>query len=351
MEFMRKTQKRRLFRLVSTAIVLLAALAVGDKALVAPASEAPTNGNLSAASARPGSLSLITEPAAGTAPVLQLINNAKTSVDLVMYELEDSQVEQTLAQAESRGVSVRVLLNGGYYGKPDKSNPNQAAYDYLQAHHVPVRWTPSYFALTHQKTLIVDGKASLIMTFNLTPQYYASSRDFGITDKDTKDISAIETAFVADWQDQKTTAPAGDDLLWSPGSEGAIIDLINSAKRSLKIYNEEMADSKVVSALGAAAMRGVNVEVVMTNASEWHSNFTKLTNDGVHVKTFATSAPLYIHAKMVVADNTKVFVGSENFSSGSLDRNRELGIILNDDAVIAHLVPTFSADYADATAY
>ncbi len=114
-------------------------------------------GNLPTASAPAGSLSLITEPAAGVTPVLNLINTAKHSVDLVMYELEDPGIEQALVTAQSRGVKVRVLLNGGYYGKPEAIQPNQTAYNYLQNHHVPVHWTPKYFALTHQKTLVIDG--------------------------------------------------------------------------------------------------------------------------------------------------------------------------------------------------
>jgi phosphatidylserine/phosphatidylglycerophosphate/cardiolipin synthase-like enzyme len=308
-------------------------------------------GNTSAARTPAGSLSLITEPTAGVAPVLSSINSAKSSVDLVMYELEDAQVEQALGQAEQRGVHVRVLLNGGYYGRPDKTNPNQTAYDYLQSQQVPVRWTPSYFALTHQKTLIIDGKTSLIMTFNLTPQYYSSSRDFGIIDKDAPDVSAIESTFNGDWQDKKMTAPKGDELVWSPGSETTTIGLINQAKTSLKIYNEEMADTKVVSALGAAALRGVNEKIVMTDSSEWHANFAKLKNDGAVIKIFASKAPLYIHAKMIVVDNTSVFVGSENFSTTSLTRNRELGIVTPDKTIISSLDTTFSSDFQNATPY
>ena len=70
---------------------------------------------------------------------------------MVMYEDEDSRVNAALAADEHRGVKVRVLLNGGYYG--EGSAQNRAAYSYLRARSVPVRWTPSYFALTHQKTL------------------------------------------------------------------------------------------------------------------------------------------------------------------------------------------------------
>jgi phosphatidylserine/phosphatidylglycerophosphate/cardiolipin synthase-like enzyme len=329
-------------------VILGIALIIGGSRL--PHSDTGNAGK-TATQAPAGTMALTIEPEAGIAPALKLIQSAKHSIDLTMYELEDSRIEQALEQAESRGVQVRVLLNEGYYGQPDRVNPNQTAFDYLQAHGVPVRWTPKYFALTHQKTLVVDDTTSLIMTYNFTPQYYATSRDFGITDTDSKDIGAIESTFNADWQAQKITAPSGDDLLWSPGSETAMIELINQANASLKIYNEEMADGKIVSALDAAAKRGVNVQVVMTDSSEWHANFRKLTGAGVQVRVYAASAPLYIHAKMILVDNRTAFLGSENFSIGSLNDNRELGIILTNAAIIKQLHATFSADFAGATTY
>ena len=85
---------------------------------------------------------------------------------------------------------------------------------------MPVKWTPSYFALTHQKTLLVDGRA-YILTFNLTPQYYASTRDFGVIDTIAADAAAVRRTFDADWSGQRITAPNGADLVWSPGSEQA----------------------------------------------------------------------------------------------------------------------------------
>ena len=63
-----------------------------------------------------GQLTLITEPADGVAPILSAIAGARRQIDMVMYEDSDSQVNDALAAAEHRGVSVRVLLNGGYYG-------------------------------------------------------------------------------------------------------------------------------------------------------------------------------------------------------------------------------------------
>ena len=294
-----------------------------------------------------GRLALITEPRAGVAPVLSALRGARHEVEMVMYEDEDGRVNAALAADEHRGVKVRVLLNGGYYG--EGSAQNQAAYSYLQARSVPVRWTPSYFALTHQKTLLVDGRA-YILTFNLTPQYYASSRDFGVIDTISADDAAVQQTFNADWSGERITAPNGADLLWSPGSEQAQVSLIESAHGFLDIYNEEMDSPAIEQALGADARRGVNVEVTMTYDSSWKGAFARLSAAGVHVRTYSASAPLYIHAKMILSAS-RVFLGSQNFSYTSLERNRELGLITSNPTVRASVRRTFDSDYAGARPY
>ncbi|HEY1775502.1 MAG TPA: phospholipase D-like domain-containing protein, partial [Solirubrobacteraceae bacterium] len=151
----------------AVALALGCSVAAGVSSLSATARASPRLATAAARAASAGKLSLITEPHAGIAPILSAITGARHQVDLVMYEDSDAQADAALAADVRRGVKVRVLLNSGYYGGGFPQD--QAAYAYLRAHHVPVRKTPSYFALTHQKTLIVDGRA-YIMTFNFTPQ-------------------------------------------------------------------------------------------------------------------------------------------------------------------------------------
>jgi cardiolipin synthase A/B len=289
-------------------------------------------------------LALITEPQAGIVPLLGAIRGAHRSVELVMYEDEDAKVDSALASAHARGVKVQVLLNGGYYG--GGSSENEPAYRYLKAHGVAVRWTPTYFALTHQKSLVVDGRA-YILTFNLTPQYYASDRDFGVVDSNAADVSAIERTFAADWSRERVTAPDGRDLIWSPGSQQALTALIDSARGYVDVYNEEMDSAPVEQALEGAARRGVNVRVVMTYDSDWRKAFDALTSAGVHVRTYASDAPLYIHAKMILTPQ-RAFIGSENFSYTSLESNRELGIAFTTAPLLHSLSSTFNGDYSHA---
>jgi phosphatidylserine/phosphatidylglycerophosphate/cardiolipin synthase-like enzyme len=92
-----------------------------------------------------------------------------------------------------------------------------------------------------------------------------------------------------------------------------------------------MGDAAVVDALISAARRGVAVRVCGENTyGEYDSEFAKLARAGVRVSYYSDPGGFYIHGKVIEADygtrHAKVFIGSENFSSTSLNRNRELGL-------------------------
>jgi phosphatidylserine/phosphatidylglycerophosphate/cardiolipin synthase-like enzyme len=153
--------------------------------------------------------------------------------------------------------------------------------------------------------------------------------------------------------DQSAPTPSGTDLVWSPGSEPALLALIRSARRSLAVENQEMANSQVVSALIAAARSGIVTHVIMTDDSAYSSNFSKLLAAGVDVHVYPdTSLALYIHAKVIVVDagtaTQKAFVGSENFSTASMGYNRELGIIVNNPVIVNELARVLGQDYNGA---
>lgn len=309
-------------------------------------------------------LSLIIEPDAGAAPVITAIDSASSSIDLTIYELSDGPVEQALLRAAHRGVAVRVILDHGYKGA--HSAENAGAYNFLHSNGIAVRWSSPAFTFTHEKSMVIDAgdpnaAESLIMSFNITSAAFASDRDFGIFDRAPEDVAAIEATFDNDWNaaaagvntiaNSNATVNA-DDLVWSPGSEGELIELINSATTSLDVYNEEMDDFAVENVLEAAARRGVKVEVVMTYQATWKTAFAQLAAAGVAIRTYSARAALYIHAKMIVADagtaSARAFIGSENFSATSLDYNRELGIIFLNPALIASITQKFAKDWAGA---
>jgi cardiolipin synthase len=295
-------------------------------------------------------LSLVTEPGPGDKPFIELIDSARQRIEVTMYELTDERVEQALAAAAARGVRVAVLLNHGQYGAGRALN--DAAYHYLATHGVPVAWAPGYFALTHQKSLLIDRRVAAIMTLNLTPAYYASSRDFAVLDYRPADIAQVAQTFDADLHHQQITPGAGSgDLLWSPGAQAPLGALIVHARRSLQVESEELDDPAMIDDLCLAARRGVHVQVLMTYQSTWRSALSYLAGCGAQVRTYPESAALYIHAKLIRVDARTVFIGSQNLSRQSLTRNRELGIVTHDPPIVTSTGQTFSSDFAAALAY
>ena len=305
----------------------------------------------SAIAGRSASLRLLTEPASGIGPIYNLITGAKSSVDLTMYELADPTAEADLAADAARGVDVRVLLDRHL----EKSH-NTSAYNYLSARRVHVRWAPAGTTY-HQKTLTVDNATSVIMPLNLVASDYPGTRDFAVIDTGHADVAAIVATFNADFAGRAITPPAGADLVWSPtNAKREVLSVIDGAKHTLAVEDEEMDDPAVTAALAAAARRGVHVTITMTADRDWDQAFTELARAGAHIRLYPDNASaLYIHAKAIVADagrsGQRVLVGSQNFSVASLGYNRELGLLIGNARIVAAISATLARDYAGAAAY
>jgi cardiolipin synthase A/B len=290
--------------------------------------------------------SLIVEPAAGFSPVYHLINGARHSIDVTMYEFADTTAEHDLAAAARRGVRIEVILDHR------EQSENSGAYSYFKSHGIKVVWSSSSYRYTHQKTIVVDGSEAVIMTANLTSRYYSTSRDFLVLDSNHADVSAITTVFNADFAHRSVRPGDGSDLVWSPtDSQDQMLGLIDGATRSLRIYSEEMGDTTVENALIKAAKRGVDVQICGENEDgEYDSAFARLARAGIHISYYSSSTGFYIHGKVIEADygtsRAKVFIGSENFSSTSLNENRELGLITSSHAVMSAIASTFASDFA-----
>ena len=297
------------------------------------------------AGASPGLGPLIIEPNQGYTPIYTLLHSAKHTLDMTMYEFRDSVAEQALIDDAARGVAVRVLLDKQYHGGPY----NQPLFDRLAKHGIEVQWASTQVAITHQKSFVIDGKKAVIMTGNLTSPYYATSRDFAVVD--SKKATSTRSRRRSSSTGQTTKAPrrrSGSRL--ESDSQARLVALIGSAKHSLLVENEEMKAPLIVSALEDAAKRGVNVQVVMTNSPSWKPSFDALKAAGAHVRTYKNSSKtLYIHAKIIAADAGRVSLGSENFSVGSMQHNRELGLIATSASVLKAVKTTFAGDFAAAT--
>jgi cardiolipin synthase len=300
----------------------------------------------------PVTYTLLTEPDQGLQPIYALLSSAKKSIDMTMYELADTTVTGLLTAAVAKGLVVRVILDQNN----EKAN-NMTAYNTLTAGKVAVHWANPTYACTHQKTITIDGITSAIMTLNLTPEDYATTRDFAVITNDSADVAAIETTFNADFTNASITPPIGDNLVWSPtNSRAALTTLIEGATKSLLIAQEEFADTGLQTLVEAALRRGVAVTLVQENlGGKYSSALNALKTAGAVIAIFSSRTGYYIHAKIFLADygtpHARLFVGSENVSTDSLNYNRELGLIINDPGCMTGVFTAITADYNNGTKF
>ena len=308
------------------------------------AGSAPTGGTVAA-----GGAAFVFATGTTSEPLIyKFIDSARSSIDMTMFELNDKTAVNDLIAKKKAGLDVRVILD------QKEKTTNKTAYSTLTSAGVGVVWSSTTFQYTHQKTLTIDNRESLILTGNLTSNYYSETRDFGDFDTDAKDVSAIVAVFDADYAHKSITPSDADDLLWSPTTaQSRVLSVIADARKTLDVEGEEFNAPAVVNAIVARAKAGVAVRVVVESPSQYASSIAKVVGAGGKVVGYSSSTGLYIHAKAVIADaglsDRTVEIGSMNYTSNSLSRNRELGIVLRDAADCGLIERQFAADFAGGT--
>lgn len=284
------------------------------------------------------------QPGAGTSPILDEINNARCSIDLAMYLFTSDEIMAGLLYAEQRGVHVRVMLEPEPFGT---FGTQQEVFDQLVALGAEVQWSPTQFNFLHAKYMIVDGTALVITNQNFTGAGFYRNREFGVVTTDPGNVSEAVQIFEADW-----TGSAGptsfEHLVVSPvNARTSILNLINSSQKSVWMYAEVLRDEDVTLALDNAVARGVDVRLLVNPSTSEDDvpYFLDALDHGVQVRVLENP---YVHSKALMVDNAQVLIGSQNYSYTSLNLNREVGLILDDEQSIHIVTSTFESDWSRA---
>lgn len=317
----------------------------GDSAVAADDGKEDSATACNPDAARSVSVRLSVTPDAGETPVVDVVNKAKSSIRVMVYILDAGQIEDALVAKAEAGISVRAILDH------TEQATNQAAFDRLTAAGAEVQWSDPQFSYMHAKFLVVDGKDAIVSTGNFSAKLIARERNYLGHDSDAKDVKSLVTLFDADFA-HKTPELGCTRLLVSPiNSKSRLLPLIQSAKKSIFIESMQFADPDI---RAAVAMASANVDVrVLLAAPSWitaNSAAAKfLDNAGIEVRYLTT--PM-VHVKSIIVDGKRAYLGSENLSTTSLTRNREVGLILESQpTALSLMTKTFNADWALATAF
>lgn len=300
-------------------------------------------------------------------PFILFIDQANTEILMASYKLQEKKLPQkdmldALDRAVKRGVEVHVVtenrLTSMEIVEDGKKVEKNAALNAYKERGVKVYSSSEKFNQSHTKYIVVDGKKAIIGTTNFDKELEGHtsnerpSRDFAVKIESEEIISELIQAF---WNDINGEEFIGSqrDLLWGPNNQREIFKtLIESAKRSIKIYQQDITDSEMIEWFMKAAKNHVDVKLIMSphpfgfnNPDNNIDNQKKLADAGGNVYLIND---LNIHAKVMILDDCLMYLGSTNFYQPSIDKNRNVGLLTSDADLIQAVNAVFVEDWMKA---
>lgn len=284
--------------------------------------------------------SLIVLPDDSAKPILAAIEGASQTLRVKMFVFSDPALRKAIIAAQRRGVTVRVMLNPA---RRSGEQENEAARAALERAGIAVQDANPAFALTHEKSMVVDDVTAFVNSLNWTTRNLTETRDYAVVTTRGHDVSEIIECFEADWHRQAFTPRDKSDLVWCPGpGRDRICRFIDEARHKLFVQNERFQDTVIVEHLVRAARRDVKVHVMARPAHtlkreklvEGVGGLRIMEDVGIKIHKLKH---LKLHGKMLLADGMGAIVGSINFAAGSLDGRRELAIEVRDASVVDRL--------------
>ncbi len=335
----------------------------------------------------------------GEAPVLvDLLKQANETIDIEIYEMGDLEVRAALRDALMRKVRIRVVKEPKPIGAKcdEMSPPNErdnadcadkkllvdqilkggGTYVPFNKEQLCAEGTAKQ-CFEHGKLVIIDEKIALVSSGNFNSSNLCTesadpskcNRDYSYVIRRRRFVRALLRVFEMDILSTRydlieTLRPGpAKRITVSPLSLQPLIDFIKSAKKSIRIENQYLKDADLNQAIIDQAKAGVHVEVSLASLcafSKPKANDRKKAQElfgafdeaGIQVRMFTNSIkvegrPGYMHAKAIVVDDRRAWMGSVNGSTNALSRNREFGFFFKDRKSVKKLVQTMDEDFRD----
>lgn len=272
--------------------------------------------------------------------IVEKINSSKKYVYIEVYMFTEKRIKEAVIKAKKRWVDVKVILEKDPYMV---YSINDKTYNELQKNNIDVVWSNTEnYSLNHSKMILIDD-LNIVSTGNLTYSTFTKNRDFFLFIKDEYTNKTLKEIFYNDFNWIKKS-PYSENLVLSPSySRNKIIDLIESAEKDIKIYiqyfNDEEINNKLIE---IKKVKDIKISAIIPDTATQDKNTKKLIKSGIEIKKI----PKYkMHAKAILVDEKYLFVWSENFSSYSLDKNREIWFIIKNNEVISDFLDIFNYDF------
>jgi phosphatidylserine/phosphatidylglycerophosphate/cardiolipin synthase-like enzyme len=297
------------------------------------------------------SRSVIVLPDDSSSPIVEAINNSKTSLRIKMFTFSDPTLIQAVIDAHKRGVKVRIMLNPA---RRSGEKENDETRSQLMAAGVAVIDSNPAFDVTHEKSMVIDDETAYIKSLNWQTKNLTETRDYAIVTTHKHEVDEIIECFEADWTRGKFTPGEHSHLIWCVGNgRQRLGQFIDDAKDSLWLQNERYQDPVIIEHIVRAKERGVKVHIMARpphtlkkdKLVEGVSGLRILQDLGIKIHKLKH---IKLHAKVLLADGERAIIGSINLAPGSFDSRRELAIEVRDKHVVDRIHEVLKHDWENS---
>ena len=273
--------------------------------------------------------------------LLTWIDAAQDQVLLEVYLFTKSSIQQALIRAHNRWVQVQVILEKNPY---KAYNLNNKHFRLLQEAGIDIVWSnPKNYSLNHAKLLLIDQRA-IVSTGNMTHSLFTKNRDLILVTQDEDIRQQLHQVFQADFSGKLVSISHPNIVISPDNSRHKLATLIGQAEDSLKMYFQYIQDDTMQDLLISRAKQGLDIELIVSKNTymDQQEQMQSLESHGIAV---SYTSPDIMHAKAILVDEQYLFIWSVNFSSYSLDSNREIGLVFQNDALIQDFLELFEKDF------
>lgn len=267
--------------------------------------------------------------------LLGLFRSAKSEILVNVYLLTESAVVDELIAAKKRGLDVRVILEKDPYKLP---GANRKSADRLRSAGVDLFQSRDAFAFVHAKYAVADGTSYVFSTGNYASTSFRKNREYFVFGNDPSMASFLHSLFLADFRGSPFFGPVPGRAYLAPvDARTKIIALVRSSKKTLQVWAPSLSDPELLRELSLASQRGVSVSACLPE------NSPDIPGIPLEFAVFKTKSP-QLHAKTLLSDRSVLWIGSANFTTNSLDRNREVGAVFSDSGTLRNYETTLRQD-------
>jgi cardiolipin synthase len=275
-------------------------------------------------------LELIVQPANGIKPILEAVENATSTLDIVIFRFDLKPLEKAVTAAVKRGVAVRALI--AHTNSGGEKRLRQLELRLLDAG-VTVSRTADDLTRYHGKLMIVDREELHVYGFNYTG-LDLKSRSFGLVASERRTVAEAMRLFDSDVMRQDFE-PTLDAFVVSPeNAREQLAMFIKRTKKSLVIWDPKLTDPQMIRLLSQKAKDDVDIRII-----------GKIAKRGSDMRVQKMPGGR-LHVRAMVRDGDEAFVGSQSLRALELDGRREVGLLTKDAKVIKRILDVFEADWA-----